>query len=132
MTLGQFHRMRAGDPAAAEGHALSVAGDVEQHAQAFPYQKRRFRARRASARSICGLMSGDRQLEPNAPNQVWGSDITYLRTSEGCLYLVHWEVPGWSLRPRLTEDLVTDALSMAWLTGCRAPRMAHHADRCSP
>jgi transposase InsO family protein len=61
-----------------------------------------------------------RNFAPTAPNQVWTSDITYLWTDEGWLYLAivldlfNREVVGWSLKPRMTADLVTDALTMAW------------------
>jgi putative transposase len=49
----------------------------------------------------------DRNFTPTAPNQVWTSDITYLWTDEGWLYLAivldlfHREVVGWSLKPRM-------------------------------
>jgi len=57
-----------------------------------------------------------RNFTPTAPNQVWTSDITYLWTDEGWLYLAivldlfNREVVGWSLKPRMTADIVTDAL----------------------
>ena len=57
----------------------------------------------------------DRNFLPTAPNQVWTSDITYLWTDEGWLYLAivldlfNREVIGWSLKPRMTSDIVTDA-----------------------
>lgn len=63
----------------------------------------------------------DRNFTPSAPNQVWTSDITYLWTDEGWLYLAivldlfNREVVGWSLKPRMTADIVTDALTMAWV-----------------
>ena len=56
----------------------------------------------------------DRNFTPAAPNQVWTSDITYLWTDEGWLYLAivldlfNREVIGWSLKPRMTTDIVTD------------------------
>ena len=62
----------------------------------------------------------DRNFTPKAPNRVWTSDITYLWTDEGWLYLAivldlfNREVVGWSLKPRMTTDIVTDALTMAW------------------
>ena len=62
----------------------------------------------------------DRNFTPKAPNQVWTSDITYLWTDEGWLDLAivldlfNREVVGWSLKARMTTDIVTDALTMAW------------------
>jgi len=61
-----------------------------------------------------------RNFTPEAPNRVCTSDITYLWTDEGWMYLAivldlfNREVVGWSLKPRMTADIVTDALTMAW------------------
>jgi putative transposase len=79
----------------------------------------------------------DRNFTPTAPNQVWTSDITYLWTDEGWLYLAivldlfNREVVGWSLKPRMTTDIVTDALTMAWFRRRPAPGLMHHSDRGS-
>jgi transposase InsO family protein len=79
----------------------------------------------------------DRQFQPSAPNQVWTSDITYLWSTEGWLYLAivldlfNREVVGWSIQPRMTTDLVTDALRMAWFRRQPAPGLIHHSDRGS-
>ena len=79
----------------------------------------------------------DRNFTPSAPNQVWTSDITYLWTDEGWLYLAvvldlfNREVVGWSLKPRMTADIVTDALTMAWFRKRPAPGLIHHSDRGS-
>ena len=78
-----------------------------------------------------------RNFTPTAPNQVWTSDITYLWTDEGWLYLAivldlfNREVVGWSLKPRMTSDIVTDALTMAWFRRRPAPGLMHHSDRGS-
>ena len=61
----------------------------------------------------------DRDFNPEGPNQLWATDITYIWTDEGWLYLAvtldlfNREVVGWSVKPRMTADLVTDALTMA-------------------
>ena len=79
----------------------------------------------------------DRNFTPSAPNQAWTSDITYLWTDEGWLYLAivldlfNREVVGWSLKPRMTADIVTDALTMAWFRRKPAPGVLHHSDRGS-
>ena len=79
----------------------------------------------------------DRQFTPSAPNQVWSSDITYLWTDAGWQYLAitldlfNREVVGWALKPRLTADLATDALTMAWFRRRPAPGLLHHSDRGS-
>lgn len=78
-----------------------------------------------------------RDFTPAAPNQVWTSDITYLWTDEGWLYLAivldlfNREVVGWSLKPRMTADIATDALTMAWFRRKPAPGLLHHSDRGS-
>jgi transposase InsO family protein len=78
-----------------------------------------------------------RNFAPAAPNQVWTSDITYLWTDEGWLYLAivldlfNREVIGWALKPRMTTDIVTDALTMAWFRRRPAPGVMHHSDRGS-
>ncbi len=79
----------------------------------------------------------DRNFTPTAPGQVWTSDITYLWTDEGWLYLAivldlfNREVVGWSLKPRMTAEIVTDALTMAWFRKRPAPGLLHHSDRGS-
>ena len=79
----------------------------------------------------------DRQFTPTAPNQVWTADITYLWTGEGWLYLAivldlfNREVVGWSLKARMTTDIVLDALAMAWFRKRPAPGLMHHSDQGS-
>lgn len=78
-----------------------------------------------------------REFFSSGPNQAWVSDITYVWTTEGWLYLavvidLHSRmVVGWSMKERLDRSLVLDALSMA--TGRRnpAPGLIHHSDRGS-
>lgn len=74
---------------------------------------------------------------PSAQNQTRTSDITYLWTDEGWLYLaivldlLTREVVGWSLKPRRPADIVTDALTMAWFQRKPAVGLLHHSDRGS-
>jgi len=76
-----------------------------------------------------------RNFAPTAPNQVFTSDITYIWTDEGWLYLAvvldlfNREVVGWSIKPRMTADIVTDALTMAWFRRRPEPDAMHHSDR---
>lgn len=61
----------------------------------------------------------DRQFHAAAPNQKWVSDITFIETRQGWLYLAivldlySRAIVGWSMQYRLTADLVRDALNMA-------------------
>ena len=79
----------------------------------------------------------DRNFAPAAPNAAWSSDITYVWTDEGWLYLAvvldlfNREVVGWSIKPRMTADIVMDALTMAWFRRKPAPGLIHHSDRGS-
>ncbi|WP_410706723.1 IS3 family transposase [Citrobacter braakii] len=60
-----------------------------------------------------------RQFNPEAPDERWVTDITYIRTHEGWLYLAvvvdlfSRKVIGWSMQPRMTKDIVLNALLMA-------------------
>jgi putative transposase len=61
----------------------------------------------------------DRNFSSDAPNQVWTSDITYIWTLEGFVYLAvildiySRYVVGWSLRKDMDEALVLSSFSMA-------------------
>ena len=72
-----------------------------------------------------------------APNQKWTSDITYIWTDEGWMYLAvvmdlySRAIVGWSMNRRMTQQLVCDALVMA-LFRRHFPRGAIiHSDRGS-
>lgn len=78
-----------------------------------------------------------REFFSAGPNEVWVSDITYIWTMEGWLYLaavidLHSRmVVGWSMGRRLDRSLVLDALSMAVGRRNPAPGLIHHSDRGS-
>ena len=83
----------------------------------------------------------ENQLEQNfdveAPNQVWVTDITYIRTHEGWLYpavvldLFSRQVIGWSMRSRIDSELAINALLMAvWLRNPTAPVTVHSDQGC--
>lgn len=72
---------------------------------------------------------------PTGPNQVWVSDLTYVATREGWLYVAVildlWSrrVVGWSTGPSLQSCLVVAALRMA-LRHRQPPKgLLHHSDR---
>lgn len=74
---------------------------------------------------------------PSAPNQVWVTDITYLETGQGWLYLAAildaWSrrVVGWACAPTLAAPLVIAACQAA-LKQRRPPAgTIHHSDRGS-
>lgn len=78
-----------------------------------------------------------REFQRNAPNQVWVSDITYIPTDEGWLYLATTldlysrRIVGWSMRERMTSDLVIDALQMGIAQRNPPKGLMHHSDRGS-
>jgi transposase InsO family protein len=69
------------------------------------------------------------------PGQCWVSDITYISTREGWLYLAitldlfHRKVIGWAMGRWITRHLVIDALNMAVKNGCLKNGLIHHSDR---
>ncbi len=79
----------------------------------------------------------DRQFRVAAPNRVWASDVTYVWTREGWLYLAvvldlfSRRVIGWHLTPRLTRPLVLTALQRALKERQPDPGFVHHSDRGS-
>ncbi len=78
-----------------------------------------------------------RDFKPVAPDRVWSSDITYIATDEGWLYLAavidlfSRQVVGWSMQPHMHTSLVTDALRMAWFRRHPEPGLIFHSDRGS-
>ncbi len=79
----------------------------------------------------------DRQFALNKPNQVWVTDITYIRTSEGWLYLavmidLHSRlVVGWQMDTRMEQHLVCDALQAALLVRGNPKGVMIHSDQGS-
>ncbi len=79
----------------------------------------------------------DRQFIVDKPNQSWVTDITYIRTYEGWLYLTvvidlySRQVVGWSMNQRMTVDLVLDALLMAIWRRKPVSQVLIHSDQGS-
>lgn len=78
-----------------------------------------------------------RQPAPTGPNQQWVTDITFLRTAEGWLYLAVildlWSrrVVGWACAATLHVSLVLAALFRACDQRRPPPGLLHHSDRGS-
>lgn len=76
-----------------------------------------------------------RDFTADAPNTRWTSDITYVATGEGWLYLAvvldlySRRVVGWSMRPDLRAELACEALDMALQTRRPTAGLLHHSDR---
>ena len=73
----------------------------------------------------------------DAPNQVWVTDITYIPTAEGWLYLAGHkdlftgEVVGYAMGERMTKNLVSQSLFRAVSAKRPAAGLIHHSDRGS-
>jgi len=78
-----------------------------------------------------------RQFNPQAPNESWVTDITYIRTHEGWLYLAvvldlfSRRVIGWSMQSRITKELALDALLMAVWRRKPEGKVVVHSDQGS-
>jgi putative transposase len=79
------------------------------------------------------LLNG--KFEADRVNQIWTSDITYIWTNEGWLYLAvvldvyNREIIGWSINQRCTTDLVLNALMMAINNRKPGSGIIFHSDR---
>jgi putative transposase len=78
-----------------------------------------------------------RNFHAQQPNQVWTTDITYIQTQEGWVYLaamidLHSRmVVGWRMQPHMQASLVTDALRMGYFRRKPSPGLIVHSDRGS-
>ena len=78
-----------------------------------------------------------RRFNPSLPNQAWVSDITYIRTRSGWLYLAvvldlyARKVVGWAMAPTMHAELVCAALQLAITQRQPAPGLIVHSDRGS-
>jgi len=78
-----------------------------------------------------------REFTVERPNQAWVTDITYIRTWEGWVYLavvldLHSRmVVGWSMKPTLRSELVIDALLMAIWRRRPKEKVLVHSDQGS-
>ena len=79
----------------------------------------------------------DQQFKVAEPDQVWVTDITYIKTHEGWLYLCvvidlfSRRVVGWSAQSRMTSDLALQALLMAVWRRKPAGKVTVHSDQGS-
>jgi putative transposase len=79
----------------------------------------------------------NQEFTASRPNEKWVTDITYIWTKEGWLYLAvvldlfSRKVVGWAMDHRMGKELVVKALQMALLARKPAPGLLHHSDRGS-
>lgn len=79
----------------------------------------------------------NQQFVADRPHAVWMGDITYIPTGEGWLYLATLEdlytrqIVGWAMGPRMTQELVLQALDRAVQRHRPPAGVLHHSDRGS-
>jgi putative transposase len=101
-------------------------------------QKRKFKATTNSNHKLPvaeNLLA--QTFTPSAPNEVWLTDITYIHTDEGWLYLAGvkdvftCELVGYAMAKRMTQELTAQALFRAVQQKRPTPGLIHHSDRGS-
>ena len=140
------HRERYGAPrihAALRAQGRTVSrGRVERL-----MRRHGLRAQRPRAFRVCTTDSNhalpiapnllDRDFAPGSPNQVWLTDITYVPTDEGWLYLAvvldlfSRKAVGWAMRDHMRTELPLAALTMAVQRQKPGTGLLHHSDRGS-
>jgi len=101
-------------------------------------QRRKFKATTSSKHTlpVADNILGQ-QFKVTAPNKVWVSDITYVPTDEGWLYvaahkdLFTADIVGYAMGERLTRNLVSQSLFKAVAAKRPAKGLIHHSDRGS-
>jgi len=101
-------------------------------------QKRKFKVTTDSRHKLplAENLLGQR-FQVNEPSKVWLSDITYIPTDEGWLYLAGHkdlcthEIVGYAMGERLTKNLVSQSLFRAVAAKRPAKGLMHHSDRGS-
>ena len=101
-------------------------------------QRRKFKATTDSRHTLPvaeNLLN--QQFETTMPNEVWLSDITYIPTEEGWLYLAGHkdiftgEIVGYAMGNRITKNLVSQSLFKAVAAKRPGSGLIHHSDRGS-
>jgi putative transposase len=101
-------------------------------------QRRKFKATTDSKHALPvaeNLLN--QQFEATRPNEVWLSDITYIPTEEGWLYLAGHKdlftgaIVGYAMGNRITKNLVSQSLFKAVAAKRPGPGLIHHSDRGS-
>ena len=101
-------------------------------------QKRKFKATTDSRHKlpVADNILGQ-QFTVTAPNKVWTSDITYVPTDEGWLYvaghkdLFNGDIVGYAMGDRLTRNLISQSLFRAIESKRPSQGLLHHSDRGS-
>jgi putative transposase len=137
---GSYGARRMSRQLCKEGHRVGRyrAGSLMRKAGAEFQPRKKFRRTTDSRHKhpvAANLLS--RQFEVGNPDRAWCSDITYLWTMQGWLYLAvildlfSRKVVGWAMSNHINAHLVLDALRMAYWRRKPSPGLLHHSDRGS-
>ena len=103
-----------------------------QRAGIVPKTVRKFKVTTDSRKTVPALNRLEQQFTAKQPNERWVSDITFIPTRAGWLYLAviidlySRAVIGWAMQARMKTELVTDALKMALMRRkVRSPLLLH-------
>jgi len=101
-------------------------------------QKRKFKATTNSKHNLPVAENlVDQDFTPSRPNEIWLTDITYIPTQEGWLYLAGvkdvftCEIVGYAMAERMTQELTGRALFRAVQQKRPVTGLIHHSDRGS-
>jgi transposase InsO family protein len=122
-----------------QGHAVNRK-TVEKYMQNAGLQSktcRKFRVSTTDSNHSHPIASNvvNRNFSPSAKNEIWTTDITYIPTEEGWLYLAVVEdlftrkIVGWSMSHSMESRLVVDAMEMAVQSEHPEPGLVAHSDR---
>jgi transposase InsO family protein len=115
----------------------NTVAKLMRQAQLAPRSVRRFRITTDSRNTQASADLVQRRFEAQQPNQCWLSDVTYIPTREGWLYLAavldlySRAVVGWAMSRTLDTPLVIDALYMALRQRGRVPAILHSDQGCT-
>lgn len=124
--------------------------DKEIHVSHYKVRKLRtemgIRCKQVRAFKITTDSNHDQPVAPNLVQQefevsefgkLWLTDITYIRTAEGWLYLCshqdayNGEIVGYAMAQRMTRNLVLQSLLKGYALHKPSPGLIHHSDRGS-
>jgi putative transposase len=99
--------------------------------------KKRFKVRTTDSNHAHPVAANvlDRQFQQSKPNTAWASDITYIPTDQGWLYLAavidlySRKIVGWAMADHLKSELALGALNMAITRRKPDGELLHHSDR---
>ena len=120
-----------------ESCGLNRVARLMQHngLQGIP-QKRQWKKKTSGERPVGIKNHLKREFDAEQPNTKWVTDITYIRTGEGFLYLVvvldlYSRLVGWSMSHLQDRQLVLQAVLMAvWQRRDRSPVILHSDRGC--